>query len=70
MEESQPIFVNPREFPFAYKDKSEEELDRLENLGVIEKCQMSSEWGTPLITVLKKDGSLRVCADYYVGCSL
>lgn len=60
-----PIFIKPRPVPFAYREKLEAELDRLEQLGVISRIEHSS-WGTPLVTVLKKDGSLRVCADYSV----
>lgn len=60
-----PIFIKPRTVPFAYRTKLGQELDRLENLGVISRIE-HSEWGTPLVTVLKKDGSLRVCADYSV----
>lgn len=60
-----PKFVKPRPVPFAFKPKLEKELNRLEELGVIHKID-NSKWGTPLVTVLKKDGSLRVCADYSV----
>ncbi|KAF2881441.1 hypothetical protein ILUMI_24727 [Ignelater luminosus] len=49
--------------PFAFKEKMEEELDKLEKLGVIRKID-TSEWGTTLVPALKKDGFIRVCADY------
>lgn len=43
----------------------EEELHRLERIGVIEKVSMS-EWAMPVIAVPKKDGTIRLCGDYKV----
>lgn len=60
-----PVFCNPRPVPYAYREKLEKELSRLENLNVISRVE-HAEWGTPLVTVLKKDGSIRLCADYSV----
>lgn len=65
VENVQPIFVKPRKVPFAYKEHLEIELNRLEQLGIIRKTDTVS-WGTPLVTVLKKNNSIRVCADYSV----
>uniref|UniRef100_A0A1Y1N2I4 RNA-directed DNA polymerase n=3 Tax=Photinus pyralis TaxID=7054 RepID=A0A1Y1N2I4_PHOPY len=58
-----PKFMKPRVLPVAYKEKVELELDRLEKNNVISLIQ-NSEWGTPLVPIFKKDGSLRLCADY------
>lgn len=63
--DAKPIFFPPRPVPFAYRNKLETELERLESLGVITRVE-HSDWGTPLVTVLKKDSSIRVCADYSV----
>ena len=41
----------------------EAELDRLEKVGVIEKVQFSA-WAAPIVSILKRDGSLRICGDY------
>lgn len=60
-----PIFFKPRPVPFAYRPKLETELNRLEKINVITRVE-HSKWGTPLVTVLKKDGSIRLCADYSV----
>ncbi|GFX79426.1 uncharacterized protein K02A2.6 [Trichonephila clavipes] len=51
--------------PFALKGRVENEIDRLEREGIIEKVD-SSEWVTPVVPVVKTDGSIRLCADYSV----
>ena len=38
----------------------EQELDRSENMGVIEKVRYS-EWAAPTVPVVKPDNSIRVC---------
>lgn len=58
-----PIFRKPRPIAFVFKDKIEEELNRLEREGVISKV-LNSKYGTPLVPVVKSNGSLRICADY------
>ncbi|XP_008179051.1 uncharacterized protein K02A2.6-like [Acyrthosiphon pisum] len=62
-EECTPIFCKPRQIPFAFKKKVEDELDRLEREEIIQKVE-TSEWGTLLVPVIKPDGSIRLCADY------
>ncbi|GFQ86530.1 uncharacterized protein K02A2.6 [Trichonephila clavata] len=57
-----PIFCRVRTVPFALKVRVENEIDRLER-GIIEKVE-SSEWATPVVPVVKTDGSIRLCADY------
>ncbi|XP_055527701.1 uncharacterized protein K02A2.6-like [Wyeomyia smithii] len=66
-DETVPKFCKPRKVPFAFKEKVEAELNRLEELGIISVAPSSeAEWGTPLVPVLKKDSSLRLCADYRI----
>ena len=48
--------------PFALKTKLEAELDRLESEGIIEESNFS-EWASPVVPVLKANGSLRICGD-------
>ncbi|GFT72185.1 uncharacterized protein K02A2.6 [Trichonephila clavipes] len=60
-----PIFCRVRTVPFALKGRVENEIDRLEKEGIIEKFD-SSEWATPVVPVVKSDGSIRLCADYSV----
>ena len=51
--------------PFALRGKVEEALDRLESDGVLEHVN-HSEWAAPVVTVPKRDGSVRLCGDYKV----
>ena len=41
----------------------EAELEQLEKDGVLEKVTYS-EWGSPIVVVLKKGGKVRICGDY------
>ena len=43
----------------------EDALDHLEAEGVIEKITYS-DWAAPIVTVPKKDGTIRICGDYKV----
>lgn len=60
-----PIFIKPRPIPYAFKDKVNAELKKLEADGVITKTE-NSNWGTPLVPVLRENGSLRLCANYKI----
>ncbi|XP_031334049.1 uncharacterized protein K02A2.6-like [Photinus pyralis] len=62
---TKPIFCKPYNIPFAYKAKVEQELDRLEKIGVITKVE-TNNWGTPLVPIIKKDNSIRLCANYKI----
>ncbi|XP_045455951.1 uncharacterized protein K02A2.6-like [Melitaea cinxia] len=58
-----PVFLKPRPVPFALKNQVEAEIDRLEKEGILEKVTYS-QWGTPIVPVLKQNGKMRLCADY------
>ena len=49
--------------PHLHKATFKKELDRLENLGVLEKVQQS-EWGSPTFIVPKKDNKVRFVSDF------
>ncbi len=60
-----PKYHRPRAVPFARRPVVEAELDRLENMGVLEKVD-HSDWAAPIVVVPKKDGQVRICGDYKV----
>ncbi|XP_054279604.1 uncharacterized protein K02A2.6-like [Macrosteles quadrilineatus] len=64
-EGAKPIFVKPRQVPYALRKAVEDELHRLESSGIISKVE-NSQWGTPIVPVKKPNGSVRLCADYKV----
>ncbi|KAK9752424.1 hypothetical protein QE152_g4202 [Popillia japonica] len=53
---AKPIFIKPRQVPYAQKKKIEDEITRLEQLGIIEPI-VQSPWATPVVPVVKKDGN-------------
>ena len=63
--EAIPIFRKARALPFAMKKRVESELDRLEQLGIIKPVQYS-DWAAPVVPVLKRNGSVRLCGDFSV----
>ena len=58
-------YTKARPVAFALRPKIEEELGRLQSLGVIESVQFS-DWAAPIVPVVKDDGSVRICGDYKV----
>ena len=58
-----PTFHKARPVPYALREKIELDMERLERAGTIEPIQYS-EWATPIVPVLKSDGTVRVCGDY------
>jgi hypothetical protein len=58
-------FIKARPIPFAMCPKVEKELEKLERDGIISKIEMS-DWASPIVPVLKKDGSVRICGDFKV----
>ena len=60
-----PKFFKARTLPFSLKDKVEEELNRLESLGIITPVK-HSKWAAPVVPVLKQNGTIRLCGDYRV----
>ena len=64
-EDTKPVFCQARSIPYAMKAKVEQELQRLQNDGIIEPVSWS-DWATPIVPVLKKNGSVRLFEDFKV----
>ncbi|XP_062527926.1 uncharacterized protein K02A2.6 isoform X1 [Bombyx mori] len=60
---AKPVFIKSRPVPFALKDRINAELERLVSLDILEPVKYS-DYASPIVPVLKNDGSVRICADY------
>ena len=58
-----PVFMKARHPPYILREGIEKELTRLEKDDIIEKVEFS-EWATPIVPVVKKDKSIRICGDF------
>ncbi|XP_043264008.1 uncharacterized protein LOC122404149 [Colletes gigas] len=62
-ENAQPVALKARHLPFALTNKVEDEINRLVKLQHLEKVDVS-EWATPIVPVIKSDGSVRICGNF------
>ena len=60
-----PRFCKARSLPYVFKEKVEAQLQRDIDSGILEEVQNSS-WAAPIVPVLKKDGSVRVCGNFKI----
>ena len=58
-----PVVHPPRRVPVAFREPLKEELNRMENLGVIKECTEPTAWVHSLVVAKKKNNKLRVCMD-------
>ena len=65
-EDAQAHFHKAQAVLYALGPKVEEELRRLQNKVIPTNVEWSSEWGTPIVPIPKKDGSVRICGEYKV----
>ena len=65
LSDSEPIYVRARPMPLALRARVERELERLEKDGTIYRVDYS-DYGTPIVPVVKANGSIRICGDYKV----
>ena len=57
--------MQSRSLPYSVKPKVEVELERLQQLEILELMSWS-DWATPIVPVIKKNGSIRLCGDFKV----
>ena len=58
-----PAQYPARWVPVAVRDDLIRELERLEKESMIEKVHKPTDWVSPLVTVGKPNGKLRICLD-------
>ena len=62
-ENATPVVHPPRRVPHAIKQKLKENLDKMENTGVIDKVTTPTDWVNSLVVVEKENRKLRICLD-------
>lgn len=62
----QPVFRPKRPVAFAAVADIDNELDRLQKLGIIHAVEYS-QWAAPIVVVRKTNGTTRICADFSTG---
>ncbi|XP_037576521.2 uncharacterized protein K02A2.6-like [Dermacentor silvarum] len=58
-------FCKARQVPYALRSKVAAEIDRLVENGIL-KPVPHSEWAAPVVPVVKRNGSIRLCGDFKV----
>lgn len=61
--DAKPMFCRHRPVPLALQDKVTKALNEMIDRGTLTKVRTSS-WASPMVTVPKPDGTVRLCADY------
>ncbi|XP_059047761.1 uncharacterized protein K02A2.6-like [Achroia grisella] len=59
------VYVRARPVPLALRERVERELERLQRDGTIYRVD-HSDFGTPIVPVVKSNGDLRLCGDYKI----
>ena len=62
-ENSTPRFMNARSVPLTIRVKVETEHDRMLATSVIQPVSFS-KWVSPIVSVLKRNGQVRICGDF------
>ncbi|XP_063894989.1 uncharacterized protein K02A2.6-like [Helicoverpa armigera] len=62
-EGARPVFMRARPLAYALREPVERALAQLQLDGILSPVERS-DWATPIVPVVKKDGNIRICADY------
>ena len=65
VQDATPKFMKARPVPYVLRPKIDVELERMEAEGIISPVSWS-EWATPVVPVVKQNGSVRICSDFKV----
>ena len=57
-----PVHLSPYRISQAFRETVHSELKEMLDHGIIERS--TSDWVSPMVTIQRKDGSLRLCVDY------
>ena len=61
---AKPFFLyTPRRVPLPLRQKVEDELNRMESMGVISKVDSPTPWCAGMVVAPKKSGAIRICVD-------
>ena len=58
-----PLFFHPHSVHYALQTRVDQALEKLQTEWIIEPVEFS-EWTEPIVPVIKRDGSIRVCGNY------
>ena len=63
--DAQPLALfTPRNVPIPLRKQVQEELTRMESLGVTSRVNQPTQWCAGMVVVPKKSGSVRICVDF------
>ena len=60
----EPINIPERRIHPQKREQVQQELAKLERLGIIEKCEKNGGWNSPLCPVVKPNGKIRITTDF------
>lgn len=64
IDRSDPSVAQPvRRLPFKVRDQINEQIEDLLNSDIIEKVEGPTEWVSPVIPIIKKNGGVRLCVE-------
>ena len=61
--DSRPKYCKPRPIPFAIKERVGKAIEKMVETGMWKPIN-HSEYASPIVPVIKSDGSIRLCGDY------
>ena len=61
--DSRPKYCKPRPIPFAIKERVGKAINKMVETGMLKPIN-HSEYASPIVPVIKSDGSIRLCGDY------
>ncbi|XP_026746988.1 uncharacterized protein K02A2.6-like, partial [Trichoplusia ni] len=62
-EGARPVFMRARPLAYALREPVERALEQLVRDDILTPVS-HSDWAAPIVPVVKKDGTIRICADF------